>query len=149
MTDLVKLADQYAEEKHSGQTDKAGLPYIGHPRAVAAKLSGETEKIVALLHDTVEDTDATIEEIRALFGDEAADAVQCLTHEKGVPYMEYVARIRENPLARKVKMADLTHNMDTSRLPEITERDLQRLEKYKAAYEMLKEEEASGESSNG
>ncbi len=137
MTDLVKLADKFAEEKHRGQTDKAGMPYIGHPRAVAAKLSGETEKIAALLHDTVEDTDTTVDEIRGLFGDEVAEAVQCLTHEEGVPYMEYVARIKENPLARKVKLADLSHNMDLSRLPEITEKDQKRLEKYRAAYEML------------
>ena len=139
MTDKVMLADKYAEEKHRGQTDKAGLPYITHPRAVAAQLDGETEKIVGLLHDTVEDTDATVVEIRALFGDEVADAVQCLTHDNSVPYMEYVAKIKENELARKVKLADLTHNMDLSRIPHVTEKDEARLAKYRAAYALLTE----------
>ncbi len=141
MTDKVMLADRYAEEKHRGQTDKAGLPYITHPRAVAAQLDGETEKIVGLLHDTVEDTDATLDEIRALFGDAVADAVQCLTHEDGVPYMEYVAKIRGNELARKVKLADLTHNMNISRIPHVTEKDEKRLAKYRAAYALLTGEE--------
>ena len=141
MTDKVMLADRYAEEKHRGQTDKAGLPYITHPRAVAAQLDGETEKIVGLLHDTVEDTDATLDEIRALFGDEVADAVQCLTHEDGVPYMEYVAKIKGNELARKVKLADLTHNMDIRRIKDPGPKDYDRIEKkYKPAYEYLKGE---------
>ena len=118
--------------------DKAGVAYIEHPRAVAAKLDGEKEKIVALLHDTVEDTDATIEEIKVIFGDEIAEAITCLTHDKNVPYMEYIKGLKHNELARKVKLADLSHNMDLSRLPNVTERDLKRVEKYKKAVEILK-----------
>ena len=138
MSEKVMLADRFAAEKHAGQKDKAGLPYVEHPRAVAARVESEEEKIVALLHDTVEDTDATIDEIREMFGSTIADAVALLTHDNSVPYMEYVAKVKENPIARAVKLADLTHNMDLSRIPHVTERDLQRIEKYKKAYELLK-----------
>jgi len=137
--ELLKKAEMYAEEKHRGQVDKAGVSYIEHPRAVAARLHSETEKIVALLHDTVEDTDATIEEIRALFGDQIAEAIGYLTHEKSVPYMEYINHVKCNELARKVKLADLDHNMDLSRLPVVTERDKKRVEKYREAAKILSE----------
>jgi (p)ppGpp synthase/HD superfamily hydrolase len=97
------------------------------------------EKTVGYLHDTVEDTDVTVEEIRAVFGDEIADAVALMTHTDGVPYMDYVKEIGKNPLARKVKLADLTHNMDISRIPDPTQKDYNRIEKkYKPAYECLK-----------
>ena len=99
----------------------------------------EDEYIVALLHDTVEDTSATIDEIRAQFGTDVADAVEYLTHKKGVPYMEYVAGIKNNEIARKVKMADLSHNMDLSRLPSVTDEDRKRVKKYEKAYQVLAE----------
>lgn len=138
MTDIVKAADEYAARKHEGQVDKAGVPYINHPRAVAAKLDSDVEKAVALLHDTVEDTDATVEEIREMFGEEIADAVEVLTHPKDEPYMDYIRRIWTNRLARDVKLADLEHNMDLSRLNgKVTEKDLERVEKYKKAREIL------------
>ena len=133
----MKFADEFAAKKHYGQVDKAGAPYIEHPRAVALKLDGELEKVVALLHDTVEDTDATIEEIRDLFGNEVADAVALLTHDKSVPYMDYIESVKSNDVARKVKMADLSHNMDLSRLPVVTDKDYERVEKYRKAYEKL------------
>jgi len=138
MDDLLKLAEIFATEKHKGQVDKAGVAYIEHPRAVVAGLDGEKEKIVGWLHDVVEDTDTTIDDIRSKFGDEIAEAVDRLTHRKGVPYAEYIAGIRKNELARKVKMSDLLHNMDLSRLSVVTEKDLQRVEKYRMAYVMLK-----------
>lgn len=137
MSELLKCADAFAEAKHCGQTDKAGRPYIEHPRAVAARVDGEIEKIVALLHDTVEDTDATIEEIRSLFGNEVAEAIGYLTHDKSVPYMDYIERVKGNDIARKVKLADLSHNMDLSRLPVVTEVDRERVEKYKKARAFL------------
>ena len=138
MTDIVKAADEYAARKHEGQVDKAGVPYINHPRAVAAKLDSDVEKAVALLHDTVEDTDATVEEIKEVFGEEIADAVEVLTHPKDEPYMDYIRRIWTNRLARDVKLADLEHNMDLSRLNgKATEKDLERVEKYKKAREIL------------
>ena len=135
----VEEAEAFATKMHEGQTDKAGRPYIEHPRAVASKVDGEKEKVVAWLHDTVEDTPATIEQIREMFGDEIADAVAAMTHDKSVPYMDYVRNIKKNPIARKVKMADLSHNMDLSRLANVTDEDLERVEKYKKAYEILKD----------
>lgn len=139
MDEILKKAEAFAREKHNGQVDKSGAPYIEHPIAVASKLDGEIEKVVAMLHDTVEDTSATIEEIRSEFGNEVADAVDVLTHDKGVSYMEYIRGIWKNSLARKVKMADLEHNMDLSRLSSVGEADLKRLEKYKAAYKILED----------
>ena len=137
--ELVQKADSMAEKAHEGQYDKAGLPYITHPRKVASFVTDPREKIVALLHDTVEDTDMTIEEIQSVFGEEIAQAVALMTHAEGVPYMDYVEKIKSNPLARHVKMADLTHNMDLSRLPLVTDKAKARLEKYKKAYAILKE----------
>lgn len=138
--DDVERAEEFATLMHSGQLDRAGAPYIEHPRAVAAKVEGKTEKIVAWLHDTVEDTDATIEQIESLFGDEVARAVALLTHDKRDSYMDYVRKIKGNEIARKVKMADLSHNMDVSRLPIITDADWGRVKKYKRAYDLLKED---------
>ena len=107
--------------------------------------------VVGYLHDTVEDTEVTIEEIREIFGDEIADAVALMTHADGVPYMDYVKEIGKNPLARKVKLADLTHNMekladlthnmDIRRIKDPGPKDYDRIEKkYKPAYEYLKGE---------
>ena len=97
------------------------------------------EKIVGYLHDTVEDTEVTIPEIREIFGDRVADAVALMTHADGVPYMDYVKEIGKNPLARKVKMADLTHNMDLTRIKNPGQKDYDRIErKYKPAYAYLK-----------
>lgn len=142
MRDVVKAADEFAAKKHEGQVDKAGAPYINHPRAVAAKLDSDVEKAVALLHDTVEDTDATVEEIKEVFGEEIADAVEVLTHPKDEPYMDYIRRIWKNRLARDVKLADLEHNMDLSRLNgKVTEKDLERVEKYKKARQILMSEQ--------
>ncbi len=134
---MVEKAEAFAKKAHEGQVDRAGKPYFGHPKAVAAMVEGEVEKTVAYLHDVVEDTLVSIEEIRSLFGDEVADAVDLLTHREGVPYFDYVEKIKSNAIARKVKMADLTHNMDLSRLDTVTEDDLKRAEKYRKAYEML------------
>lgn len=138
MSDKVLAALRFAEAMHKGQVDKAGVPYIEHPKAVASMVDGDDAKIVALLHDTVEDTGATVDEIRSMFGDRVADAVACLTHDKSVPYLEYVANIKGNDLAREVKLADLKHNMDLSRIPNVTDVDIQRVnKKYRPAFEML------------
>ena len=138
MEDMVKKAEEFAAKAHEGQFDKAGLPYITHPQAVAAQLDDEKAKIVAFLHDTVEDTETTIDEIRAEFGDEIAAAVDLLTHKDGVDYFDYVLGTKANELARRVKMADLTHNMDLSRIKAPTEKDYKRIERYKKAYALLK-----------
>ena len=136
----IALAHALAEYAHLGQTDKAGNPYITHPVAVAAGVEGEDAKIVALLHDTVEDTFVTIRTLRELFGDTVADAVDCLTRRENEDYFAYVRRAGANPIARTVKLSDLAHNMDMSRLPIVTEKDWIRLEKYKTAREILLEQ---------
>ena len=138
MDDLLRMAEVFASEKHKGQVDRAGKEYILHPKAVADSVEGVKEKIVAWLHDTVEDGGATVSEIREIFGDDVADAVSCLTHDLRVPYMEYIRGIKKNELARVVKLADLKHNMDLSRLDSVSDEDLKRVEKYKRAYEFLK-----------
>ncbi|WP_277283744.1 HD domain-containing protein [Sneathia sanguinegens] len=129
-----ELALKIATEAHKGQVDKAGIPYINHPLTVASLVDTEEEKIVALLHDTIEDTNITEQDLLNYgFSNKIVKAVKLLTHNKNVPYMDYIAKIKDNELARKVKIADLTHNSDLSRLKEITEKDKKRYEKYQKA----------------
>lgn len=135
---LVKEAYETARKYHEGQFDKAGRPYFNHPLAVSGFVSSDKEKIVALLHDTVEDTEFTLEMAREKFGDEIAEALDCVTHREGEAYMDYVKRAAGNPIAKAVKLADLRHNMDLSRIENPTENDFLRLEKkYKPALEYL------------
>lgn len=135
----IAAARLIARLAHKGQTDKAGAPYFTHPEYVAGLVDSEEEKIVAYLHDTVEDTDVTPEEIRDVFGDRIADALALLTHDPKVPYFDYVREIKKDPLARAVKLADLTHNSLISRIPQPTEADYRRLEKYAKARKILEE----------
>lgn len=112
----VMEASRIACKAHEGQKDKSGYPYIFHPLHLAEQFYDEDSVVVALLHDVVEDTDVTIDDLRKEGFDEKVLAALCLlTHEDGVPYMEYVEKIKENPLARRVKLADLRHNCDVSR----------------------------------
>lgn len=137
MTDQ-ELALEIAQRAHKGQKDRGGRPYINHPLAVASMVEGEKEKVVALLHDVAEDTPVSLDSLRVLFGDEIADALTLVTHEDGTDYMEYVAGTKTNPIARAVKIADLTHNMDPSRLDhEPTAKDEERFAKYRKAKELL------------
>lgn len=115
-TDLTERAMRLAYRAHNGQVDKAGVPYIFHPIHLAEQMTTEACVCVALLHDVVEDSDVTIEDIAALFPAEVTDAVRLLTHDENVPYLDYVRALRANPLARTVKLADLAHNSDESRL---------------------------------
>ena len=133
----LELALSVAKEAHAGQVDKAGVDYIDHPTAVAEKVAAEDEKIVALLHDTLEDTDLTYDSIRDLFGETVADAVRTMTHRDDEDYFDYIRRVKQNPISRAVKIADLDHNMDLSRLPRITDKDLKRVEKYRKALAIL------------
>ena len=115
----VETAKLIARLAHAGQTDLHGEDYFsGHISSVAEAVVLPEEKVVAYLHDTLEDTQVTYEDIKMLFGKETADSVQRLTHIKGTPYKEYVQIIAEDPIARKVKLADLKNNMDESRWPE-------------------------------
>lgn len=143
METLLEKAKRIAEIYHKGQVDKAGKPYMNHLRAVSDGVRdlGETYAIIGLLHDTLEDTDMTIEKLRTLFGDTIADAVSLLTHDDKIPYLDYIRNLKKsgNPYAIEVKKSDLRNNMDLSRLNQVTEKDLKRLEKYKKAYAILNE----------
>ena len=123
---------------HKGQKDRSGKPYIFHPIHVALRCKGE-ERIVALLHDTIEDGGVTLPQLRAEgFSQEIIDAVDLLTHREYVDYMVYVECIKENSLARAVKLRDLEHNMDIRRIKNPTDVDYARWRKYQRAYEILK-----------
>ena len=135
---LVERAHEIAKKAHEGQVDSQTKPYITHPEFVASLCETDEEKIVAYLHDTVEDTSVTLEQIRGEFGDIIADAVALMTRDESVEYMDYVKKIAENPLARKVKICDLTHNMDISRVTNPKPYHYKRVEKYKKAYEYLR-----------
>lgn len=97
----------------------------------------EAETCVALLHDVVEDTDTTLDELAEIFPQKVIDALRLMTHDPEVPYLDYVKKIKDNPLARKVKLADLRHNSDLSRLNNATKKDLKRVDKYKEAIQIL------------
>ena len=138
-TDKPKKAMKLCYEAHKDQVDKTGVPYVFHPFHVAEQMTSEASTIVALLHDVVEDTDYTLEDIAAAgFGKEIVEAVALMTHEDDVPYLDYVAKLKDNPIAREVKLADLAHNSDLSRLGEIDDETKQRLEKYEKAKAILK-----------
>ena len=139
-TDKTKKAMKLCYEAHKDQVDKSGLPYVFHPAHVAEQMTDEATTIVALLHDVVEDTDYTLEDLAAEgFEKEILEAVALMTHEDDVPYLDYVAKLKNNPIARAVKLADLAHNSDLSRIGEIDEETRKRLEKYKKATALLKE----------
>ena len=137
------VAEIIARVAHAGQVDKAGVDYIEHLKAVADGVEGDTLKAVAWLHDSIEDTDVTAEYLsKRGISSEIVEAVVAMTHLEGEPYFDYIARVKQNPLSRQVKLSDLANNSDLSRLNEVTERDLQRLKKYKKAREILFQEEA-------
>ena len=114
-TPLTMKAMKIAYDAHHGQVDKAGVPYIFHPLHLAETMDDEISCCAALLHDTVEDTDVTLEQLAAEFPSEVVEAVRLLTHAPGTDYYDYVRAIRENPIAMKVKFAELDHNSDQSR----------------------------------
>ncbi len=137
---LLETAIGIAVEAHQGQQSKDERPYILHPLHLMLQMETEAEMITAVLHDVVEDTDITLADLTAAgFSEEVLAALQLLTHDEAVPYEQYIAAIKTNPLASRVKVADLTHNMDIRRLPEIRDKDLRRLRKYGRAWQVLKE----------
>ena len=139
MSNMLELALSIATEAHVGQYDLAGAPYIEHPKHVASVVETEDEKVVALLHDVLEDTSVTEDELRCMFPALVVDAVVLLT--KGESLGDYIEKIKSNPLARAVKIADLRHNMDIGRIPNPTEHDERRLRKYAAELQRLISEE--------
>jgi (p)ppGpp synthase/HD superfamily hydrolase len=120
-----------AAKAHEAQTDKAGAPYILHPLRVMQKMHTEAEMMTAVLHDTVEDTDWTLDGLRGEgFSEEVLAAVDSVTHREGESYEAYLARAAADPIGRKVKLGDLEDNMDLRRLSELTSKDMERLQKY-------------------
>jgi (p)ppGpp synthase/HD superfamily hydrolase len=135
---LETIAKDIAIKAHHGQLDKANEPYITHPEFVASQVTGDEAKAVAWLHDVVEDTSVTFDDLRAAgLSESVIEAVNAITKRDNEDYETYLARVAANPLAKAVKLADLTHNMDTSRLKVITENTKVRLEKYKVALAKL------------
>ena len=138
-TPLTKKAIKLAYKAHKDQYDKAGLPYITHPLHLAEGMNDEYTTTAALLHGIVEDTYITLDDLAKEFPKEVIDALKLLTHHKGVPYMDYVAKIKTNDIAKAVKIADLKHNSDLTRLDCITDKDIERIKKYQEALELLKD----------
>ena len=139
-TEQTKKAMKIAYNAHQDQTDKNGIPYIYHPIHLAEQMDDENTICVALLHDVVEDTDITLEELKSEgFHDEVIAALKLLTHDDKVPYMEYVRAVKTNAIATKVKLADLRHNSDLTRLDIVDEKAMKRAEKYKEAIKLLEE----------
>ena len=137
-TKLTKKAMNIAYEAHKDQMDQSGVPYIFHPIHLAEQMTDEATTITALLHDVVEDTDMTFDQLAAMgFPAEVIEALKLLTHEKSVDYMDYVRAIRSNPIAKTVKLADLAHNRDQSRLDVIDERAAAWEDKYSKAAAIL------------
>ena len=137
----LQRALEITVEAHKNQTQKDGTPYALHPIRLSLSLETEEQKIVALLHDVVEDTDWTFEDLeREGFSGVIMGALRLLTHTDGSPYEEYIERLASNPLAKAVKKADLTDNMDFKRIPEPTDKDFGRLQKYHRAWRRLQDE---------
>lgn len=137
-TSMTKKAIRICFDSHVNQIDKSGLPYVFHPFHLAEQMDDEDSVCVALLHDVVEDTDVTFEDLeKEGFNENIINALRLLTHDLNVPYMDYVMKIKTNPLAKKVKLADLTHNSDLTRLDEVNDYIIERVEKYKKAIELL------------
>ena len=139
-TPLTKKALQLCFDAHKGQVDKTGMPYVFHPFHLAEQMDDELSTVCALLHDVVEDTDITIEMLGQMqFPQEVLDVLRLLTHDKAVPYMDYVRKIRTNPTAKKVKIADLMHNSDLTRLDIVDEAAKRRTQKYQEALRLLRD----------
>ena len=139
-TDLTKKALKLCFEAHKEQVDKSGMPYVFHPFHLAEQMNDETTTVVALLHDVVEDTEITFKDLREQgFGIEIINALKLLTHDKNTPYMEYVGEIKKNNRAKKLKLADLRHNSDLTRLDVVDEKALKRKIKYEKAIKFLEE----------
>lgn len=140
MTGIPTLEDAIllAAQAYRGQADKAGRPLILHALRVMLSLDSEMEKIVGVLHDVNEDTGHTLDSLRRMgYPEEVLGALECLTRRPTEAYEQFIERVKANPLARRVKIADLEDNLDVRRLPELTEEDLERVRKYERALVQL------------
>ena len=131
-------AYKIAKKAHLGQVDKAGEDYIKHPEKVASFVKTDEEKAVAYLHDVIEDTELTLENLYEYdFSKEVIEAVDIITKKRGEDYQSYLNSVKKNKLARAVKLADLRHNSNLTRLTKVTEKDIERKEKYQKAIQFL------------
>ena len=140
MTKIATLEDavSIAALAHRGQKEKAGAPYLLHPLRMMLRMKSEAAMMAAVLHDVVEDTDWTLERLREKgFPEEVLQAVECLTHNEGESYDEFIERVRKNHIAQEVKIADLEDNMNIQRINEMGAKDLERLGKYHRAWCVL------------
>lgn len=136
----TKKALKLCFEAHKEQVDKSGMPYVFHPFHLAEQMQTEETTVVALLHDLVEDTNYTIKDLTSMgFDKNITDAIALMTHADDVEYMDYVREIKNNPIAKAVKLADLKHNSDLTRLDVVDEKALSRREKYLKAIAILEE----------
>ena len=139
-TENTKKALKFCFEAHKNQFDKSGIPYVFHPFHLAEQMQTEETTIVALLHDVVEDTDYTFDDLVAMgFDSVVIEALVLLTHDDSEDYMDYVRAVKVNPIATAVKLADLRHNSDLSRLDFVDEKALRGREKYLKAIKILEE----------
>ena len=138
-TKLTRLASKIAYRAHDGQTDKAGVPYIFHPIHIAEQMDSEESCVVALLHDVIEDSDITLEILSKYFNDDIITALRVLTKKENDDYVMYIKRVKTNKLATKVKIKDLEHNRDLTRLDEVTDKDRKRSMKYWEAIRYLED----------
>ena len=137
-TEKIKKALEIAFDAHKDQVDKAGLPYIYHPFYLATQMETEDSIIVALLHDVVEDSPYTFEDLENHgFSTTIIATLRLLTHEDSEDYITYIHRVKENELARIVKLADLKHNSDESRLSHIDDKARERLNRYAESIKIL------------
>lgn len=139
MKNMVDMAISIAIKTHAGQVDKAEQAYILHPLRLMTKMTDEESMVVAVLHDVIEDSDTTADDlIQAGLPERVVEAVKCLTRNEGESYDDFIERIRQNPLARRVKIADIEDNLNILRLKEVTYFDLRRAQKYHQAWNRLK-----------
>ncbi|QKS85553.1 MULTISPECIES: HD domain-containing protein [Pseudomonas] len=134
----LERAISICAQAHEGQVDKGGSPYVLHPLKVMLRLAHDQERIVAVLHDVVEDTAVTLADLRNEgFSEAVVGAIDSLTKREGETYQAFIERAARDPIARRVKLADLAENSDLSRIGEPSQKDLDRLEKYRKATDYL------------
>jgi (p)ppGpp synthase/HD superfamily hydrolase len=139
MTQTLERAIAIAATAHAGQVDKGGAPYILHPLKVMMRMSSLEERIVAVLHDVVEDCDISLDDLRQEgFSEDVLTAIAAVTKVPGESYEDFVERAGQNPIGRVVKLADLEENSDLSRIASPSWEDLERIEKYRRAIARLR-----------
>lgn len=137
---LIEKSLAIALRAHAGAVDKAGRAYILHPLRLMAKMTTDSEMSAALLHDVLEDSDITAAELLSEgIPSVVVEAVLCLTKQAGENYQDFILRAKQNPIAKKVKLADIEDNINVLRLSILTEKDLARIAKYHAAWQLLNE----------